>query len=317
MQNRQKCGQNHIEMVMHPALKLRHIRLFLAIADSGNLSVAAQHLGLSQPALSKSLAETEALLGGALFLRQGRRLVLTPEGEVFRRHVRQALINLDSAAMAFEAAADPRTITIGLLPTVSTRFFPLVATRFLAEMPSVSMSMETGPHDYLLQKLRDRRIDLMVGRMPDAIEMAGINFEYLYEEPIVLVARRDHPQAGAGVVQAVRNSLLVLPTRDAIIRRLVDDFLVSVDLGDARPAVETSTLALGRGLLLTANAVWFISRGVVANELASGELITIDHGATYLAGAVGLVQLQGGVQSESHNRLVELLRETAVHWAEA
>ena len=118
------------------------------------------------------------------------------------------------------------------------------------------------------------------------------------------------------MVQAVRNSLLVLPTRDAIIRRLVDDFLVSVDLGDARPAVETSTLALGRGLVLTANAVWFISRGVVANELASGELITIDHGATYLAGAVGLVRLQGGVQSWPQNRLVELLCETAKHWVE-
>ena len=76
-----------------------------------------------------------------------------------------------------------------------------------------------------------------------------------------------------------------------MIRRLVDDFLVSV--------------------------VWFISRGVVAHELASGELITIDHGATYLAGAVGLVRLKGGVQSRSHNRLIELLRETGVHWVEA
>lgn len=304
-------------MVIHPAIKLRHIRLFLSIADSGTLSVAAQHLGLSQPALSKSLAETETLLGGALFLRQGRRLVLTPEGEVFRRHVRQALISLDSAAMAFGAPSDPGTITIGLLPTVSTRFFPLVASRFLTEMPGVSMSMETGPHDYLLQKLRDRRIDLMVGRMPDATDMAGISFEYLYQEPIVLVARRDHPQAGASVAQAVRNSLLVLPNRDAIIRRLVNDYLASIDLGDVRPAVETSTLALGRGLLLTANAVWFISRGVVANELASGELITIDHGATYLAGAVGLVRLRGGNSGASVERLVEMLRETAAHWAEA
>lgn len=303
-------------MVIHPALKLRHIRLFLAIADSGTLSAAAQQLGLSQPALSKSLAETEVLLGGALFLRQGRRLMLTPEGETFRRHVRQALISLDSAALAFGSSVDPGTIAVGLLPTVSTRFFPLVATRFLGELPNISMSLETGPHDYLLQKLRDRQIDLMVGRMPEATQMSGISFEYLYEEPIVLVARRNHPHAGGGVVQAVRNSLLVVPTRDAIIRRLVNDFLVSADLGDVRPAVETSTLALGRGLILTANAVWFISRGVVANELASGELIAIDHGATYLAGAVGLVRLQGGVQSWPQQRLVELLRQTAHNWAE-
>jgi LysR family transcriptional regulator, pca operon transcriptional activator len=304
-------------MVMHPALKLRHIRLFLAVADGGTLSVAAQHLGLSQPALSKSLAETEALLGGALFLRQGRRLILTPQGEAFRKHARHALISLDTAAMVFEQAADPGTLAVGVLPTVSTRFFPLVATRFLADLPRVSMSLETGPHDYLLQRLRDRRIDLMVGRMPDSTDMAGINFEYLYEEPIVLVARRDHPLAGANLAQVVRNSVLILPNRDAIIRRLVNDFLVSVDLGDVRPAVETSTLALGRGLVLNADAVWFISRGVIANELASGELIAINHGAGYLAGAVGVVRLQGASQSDAVGSLLELLRQTAAHWAEA
>lgn len=49
-------------MVMHPAIKLRHIRLFLQIADSGSLSAAARGLGLSQPALSKSLAELEVLI---------------------------------------------------------------------------------------------------------------------------------------------------------------------------------------------------------------------------------------------------------------
>jgi LysR family transcriptional regulator, pca operon transcriptional activator len=306
----------HIEMVMHPALKLRHIRLFLAIADGGTLSAAALQLGLSQPALSKSLAETEVLLGGTLFLRQGRRLVLTPEGEVFRRHARQALISLDAAAMAFGPNSAPGTITVGVLPTVSTRFFPLVAARFLAEMPAISLSIETGPHDYLLQKLRDHRIELMVGRMPEATELAGIAFEYLYEEPIVLVARRDHPLSGASVGHVVRNSALILPTRDAIIRRLVNDFLASIDLGDVRPAVETSTLALGRGLLLSADAVWFISRGVVANELASGELITIDHGAGYLAGAVGLAQLQAGTRAPAVGRLVEMLREAALTWAE-
>ena len=110
--------------------------------------------------------------------------------------------------------------------------------------------------------------------------------------------------------------MLVVPTRDAIIRRLVNDYLASVELEDVRPAVETSTLAPGRGLLLPANVVWFISRGIVANELTSGELITINLGAKYLAGAVGLVRLQGGGEGALVERLVALLHDTATHWAE-
>lgn len=302
-------------MSMNHAIKLRHIRLFLEIADRGNLSAAAQSLGLSQPALSKSLAETELLLGGALFLRQGRRLILTAAGDAFRRHIRAAMIHLDNAATVFAPEKPQGRISVGVLPTVSTQFFPQVAAQFLTASPQVTLAIESGPHDYLLQKLREGRVDLMIGRMPDAIEMAGISFEYLYEEPIVLVARHDHPllqgNHGPNVAEVLRNSALILPARDAIIRKVIDDYLISLDLGGIRPAVETSTLALGRGLLLNADAVWFISRGVVANELATGALRVIAHGASYLAGAVGVSRLQGGDQMPSITLLLDLLRSTA------
>ena len=71
---------------MHPAIKLRHIRAFLDIAADGNLSAVARAQGITQPALSRTLAELEALLDQPLFLRQGRRMVLTEAGTVFRRH---------------------------------------------------------------------------------------------------------------------------------------------------------------------------------------------------------------------------------------
>jgi LysR family transcriptional regulator, pca operon transcriptional activator len=148
-------GIIHNKMSMNHAIKLRHIRLFLEIADRGNLSAAAQSLGLSQPALSKSLAETELLLGGALFLRQGRRLILTAAGDAFRRHIRAAMIHLDNAATVFAPEKPQGRISVGVLPTVSTQFFPQVAAQFLTASPQVTLAIESGPHDYLLQKLRE------------------------------------------------------------------------------------------------------------------------------------------------------------------
>lgn len=67
---------------MHPAIRLRQIRLFVQIAGSGSLTAAAQVLGLSQPALSKSLSGLEGLLGAALFSRLGRKLTLHFGAEV-------------------------------------------------------------------------------------------------------------------------------------------------------------------------------------------------------------------------------------------
>ncbi len=73
-------------MIMHPAIKLRHIRAFLDIAAEGSLSSVARRQGITQPALSRTLAELETLLATPLFRREKRRLVLTEQGALFRRH---------------------------------------------------------------------------------------------------------------------------------------------------------------------------------------------------------------------------------------
>ena len=297
-------------MVMHSAIKLRHIRLFLAVADQGSLTAAARALGLSQPALSKSLSELETLLAAPLFTRQGRRLTPTPEGEAFRRHSREALASLDAAARATRPQEVTR-LSVGLLPAVSTRFFPQVAARFLEPRPPLTLSIETGAHPVLVKKLRDRQIDLMIGRMPQPAEMPGLSFEFLYEEPIVAAIRADHPGRGDAIAQVLRDYPVILPTRDAVIRQTVDAYLAQLNRADLVPAVETSTLALGRGLLFASDAVWFISQGVVQAELDAGTLATLPLGAAYLSGAVGMTTAQGHPVPEALTRLMELARAAA------
>ncbi|HSF64822.1 MAG TPA: LysR substrate-binding domain-containing protein [Paracoccaceae bacterium] len=296
---------------MHPGLKLRHIRLFLQLADSGSATAAGKAAGLSQPAVSRALAEMEEMLGTPLFLRQARRLTLTDAGAVFHRHVREAMASLDAAASALSGDRVGGRLAVGLLPTVSNRFFPAILGRFLADRPDVTLSMESGPHPFLLQKLRDRQIDLMIGRMPLAAEMAGMEFEFLYEEPIVAVVRAGHPLARAPLDRLLREVPVVLPTRDAIIRGTVDDFLASIGHPRLVPAVETTTLALGRGLLLATDAIWFISKGVVEGELDEGTLLAVPLGASYLSGAVGLTYVAGGTLPPPLVKLMQLAHEAA------
>lgn len=300
-----------MNMVMHPAIKLRHIRLFLAVADHASLTAAAKAEGISQPAISKSLAELETLLSALLFARQGRRVTLTAEGEAFRRHVREGLASLDAAATATHANAGAVRLSVGLLPTVSTRFFPEIVAQFLQDRPALTLSIETGSHPVLLRKLRDRQIDLMIGRMPQAAEMPGLEFEFLYEEPIIAAIRANHPARNQPIAQVLRDYPVILPTRDAIIRGTVDAYLVSLNRANLVPAVETSTLALGRGLLFATDAVWFISQGVVEAELEAGQLATLPLGATYLSGAVGMTLAAGHRPPAEMTSLIELARTAA------
>lgn len=296
-------------MVMHQGVKLRQIRLFLQIADSGGLTAAGVLLGLSQPAVSKSLAELEDLLGVKLFARLGRRLVLTPEGDAFRRHAKEAVASLDAGAQAIRGENGRQRISVGLLPTVSTRFFPAVVGRFLQDPPAVTLSVETGSHPFLLQKLRGRQMDLMIGRMPNPVEMPGLDFEYLYEEPIVAVVKAGHPAVRQSIARILREYPVILPTRESIIRKNVDEYLAALGLAGLEPAVETSTLALGRGLLLASDAIWFISKGVVENEVEAGQLVPIALGATFLSGAVGMTTITGIAVPPAIAALMRLCRE--------
>lgn len=277
---------------MHRTIKLRHIRAFLDIAADGNLSAVARAQGITQPALSRTLAELEDVLDQPLFLRQGRRLILTEGGIVFRRHALAALQALEAGVAAIRPGQGG-AIRVGVLPSVATRFFPQVVLRFREVRPDILLSIETGPHHYLIRLLRDGALDLMIGRLPAASEMSGLSFEHLYEEDVILVARADHPLAHLPLAEVLAMVPLILPPATALIRPAVDAYLASLGLNGVKPAVETVSLALGRGICLQSDAMWFISRGVVIEDLASGVMAERQTGARFLSGAVGITRRQG------------------------
>lgn len=298
----------HNQTGIHLSLKLRHIRAILAIADAGSLSRVARAQGITQPALSRTLAEAETLLGAPLFRRENRRMVLTEQGALFRQHAALAMQALESAAVALRPGAASGRLVVGVLPTAATRLFPRIALRLRDLAPDLVLSVTTGPHSYLTGLLRDGTLDLMIGRLPGAREMTGLAFEHLYDDEIVLVARRGHPLAH-DTRSALAQSPLILPPQGAIIRSAVDDYLVSLGLAGLRPAYETVALPLARGLLLGSDAVWFISRGVVAEDFERGDLVRLPTDARYLSGAVGLTRRQSGPDHPALDLLVQLARE--------
>jgi LysR family pca operon transcriptional activator len=294
---------------MHPGIKLRHIRAFLDIAAEGGLTAVARAQGITQPALSRTLGELEDFLGQHLFLRQGRRLLLTETGALFRRHAMAAVQALEAGAAALRPQTSG-TIRVGVLPTVATRFFPRVVLCFRELRPDVILAVETGPHHYLIRLIREGAIDMMIGRLPGALEMSGLSFDFLFEEDVILVGRSGHPLVGMPVAEALTRAPVILPPATALIRPAVDDFLAAKGLTGLRPAVETVSLALGRGICLSSDALWFISRGVVAEEVDRGLMAEFPISSRSLTGAVGMTRRQA-TATPGLAALEEVAREIA------
>ncbi len=188
------------------------------------------------------------MLAVHLFPLEKRRLVLTEAGTVFRHHASLGLQELEQAAAVLRPGASGGTIRVDILPTAATRLIPRVAPRFHAAQSGALLKIETGPHAYLLGLLRERRIDLMIGSMLAPDEMAGLTFDHLSEEDIVLVLRAGHPMAVQPMPVLLQLVPLILPPEGALIRRAVDDYLASLGLSGLRPAVEAVALAIGRGI---------------------------------------------------------------------
>lgn len=300
-------------MSLDPHLRLRHIRCFLEIAASGSLTDAAGHLNISQPAASKTLKELERILGRQLFDRQGRRVRLNENGHLFQQHAGVALTELIRAQDAVrKTRAEAVRLSVGALPTVAATLLPSAALGFREEMPHVTIHVLTGPNWLLLSQLRDGRVDLVVGRMAGPEEMTGLAFAQLYSENVVLAVRPGHPILGADDVAArLRDYPMILPPRGAVISEIVRRFLTSIGLRTVRPAFETVSLPFGRKIVSGTDTIWFISRGVVADEIDRGHLRAVDLGSTLLAGPVGISFREDAVPNVARSTLVAHLKRAA------
>ena len=293
-------------------VKIRQLHAFVEVARLRSVKMAAEALNISQPAVTKTIRELEDVLQIPLFERDGRGIRPTTQGEVFLRHagatltaLRQAL---DAVSPDFEQAGPP--LRVGALPTVSARVMPKAMSRFLAEDTRTPVKIVTGENSVLLEQLKIGELDLVVGRLASAEKMTGLSFEHLYSEQVLFVVRAGHPllAPGANVFAGLSTFAMLMPTRDSVIRPIVEQFLIANGISLSTRQVETVSDAFGRSFLRATDAVWIISEGVVAGDIADGLLaaLPIDTGDT--RGPVGLTVRAGAMPSLPMDLLLRAIR---------
>ncbi|BCW62886.1 LysR family transcriptional regulator [Arthrobacter sp. StoSoilB22] len=151
-------------------MELRHIRYFLAVSEEGSFLHAAQKLHISQPALSRQIADLERDIGQQLFERTPKGVSPTPAGEAMIVHGRQ-LLRLESTTREVVASSIRREqpVVVGVPPTVSERWFLDLISALRTAIPNVPLQIYEAFTADQLRVSRDGRIDLMLinQRPPD------------------------------------------------------------------------------------------------------------------------------------------------------
>lgn len=300
--------------VIDPRIKLRHLACFVETDRQGGVIPAADALGLTQPAISKSLAELEQILGVALFDRSRRKLALTDYGVLFLRHANAALAALrQGVETVSEAHGAEAVVRLGALPTVEVDVVPRAVARFASGLRACRVHVESGPSPHLLGLLRAGAIDLVVGRMPAPEAMVGLSFEHLYSEPLALALRPGHPLLAdpAPGLRKIEPFPTLVPPRGAIIRNTVESVLLAAGITRLPREIETVSNSFARAYALRTDAIWFISRSVVAADLASGALAALDIDLTASVGAIGITTRAGSELDLPTTALISAIREAA------
>ena len=292
-------------------IKLRHVSCLLEVTRQGGVVPAGKALGLSQPAVSKSLAELELVLGVKLFDRSGRKLVLTTDGEIFARHAAAAAAALGQGVDSLQAARNgQQLIRLGALPTVEAEVVPRAVARFVAGPLACRVHVESGPSPHLLALLRDGRLDFIVGRMAGPNAMQGLGFEHLYSEELAFAVRPNHPLAARKTLRyrEIEPFILLMPPREAIIRPIVDAMFIAGGMGHSRLEIETVSNSFARAYVLENDAIWVISRSVVARDFELGQLVRLPLDTSASHGPVGITMRSGEAPSVVVNAMLEMVR---------
>ena len=260
-------------------IRLRHLQCFVAVAQHGNLRRAALALAITQPAVTKTLNELEDIVGKPLFVRGRGGTTPTAEAEAFMPHVRASLHALGQAVDSVRREPEHAPLRIGVLPTVASSFLPRVLGPLLAQRPALDVRIGTGRNTQLIEQLRAREVDAVIGRLADPELMRGLSFEHLYAEPVVIVVRPKHPLLRAPARRGARLDIArypcVLPPSGTLIRQVADGFLAQHGIAASAGRIETLDIAFARTMVLQGDHLWFTPLGAVQRDLESGALVRL------------------------------------------
>jgi len=239
-------------------MELRHLRYFIAVAEAGSLTVAAEKkLHTAQPSLSRQIRDLEYEVGVPLVNRSVHGIELTAAGRAFLDHARLALTQAEAAKEAARRAAQPAmpTFALGFLTGTEMDWLPEAMRILHDELPNIQVTVSSQYSPALADALMRGRLDAAFMR-PE--KQAGeLVYRRVTTEPLVVVFPSDHRLAAHDAVelQEIVGETFIIPSNTApTLRVVIDDYLKRSGL-DIIPVHEVDNLAHAVSMIASTRAV--------------------------------------------------------------
>ena len=266
-------------------MELRHLRYFVAVAETGSLSVAAERrLHTSQPSLSRQIRDLEDEVGAELFNRSARGVELTPAGKAFLDHARLALSQVDAASEAARRASQPtkQVFALGFLTGQEMTWLPRAMQVLRDELPNIDVTVSSHYSPDLADALARGKLDLAFLRAEPGFDL---DYRVVSGEKLVVLMPSDHPLTERATIRPedlVGQPFIMASNKARVLHDVIERYLqqsgidITPEHGVDNLAMAMSLVASTRGLALMPEYAENLLPWSVVSRPLEGDAPTID-----------------------------------------
>lgn len=302
-----------LSQLLRSNTKFKHLKLVVAISERAHIGKVAEQMHLSQPAVSKALAEIESLVGVRLFERTPAGLVETAYGKVFVAFAREMLSRIGRVGDELTAVQQgyAGTVHAGAQITGTAVLIPLAVKLLKQRSPTTTVRLDDGLIEPLMEQLLLGQLDIVIGRLDTIPDMRGVAIETLYQDPVVLVA-------ASGAPITLRRELdwhdlnaypWILPPPGSSSRRRFDDVARQLGLSLPTDLVETSSFVVMLTLMRERDTVCLLPQRLARYCEAAGLVKVLPVPALHVGSPIGLVSVEDRHLRPSVVLFIDCLRE--------
>jgi DNA-binding transcriptional LysR family regulator len=291
----------------------RQLAAFCAVVDRKSFSLAAEQLGVTQPAVSLQIRSLENRLGQRLLDRSGRRVEPTEAGRRLYRSA-QRLLTMEEQLLAEVAGNGDGELggrlEIGCSTGPGATVLPLLLCQFQEAHAGVAISLSVNDTQHVIDLVADRELEF--GVVGAATRHRGVTFEPFFRDEVALAVPPDHRFAGRTVtLEELRSEKVILMQEGAGVRQMIEDELRKAGLRvrDLNVRLELGLQESVKAAVAGGHGVTFISRSAIEPELAAGTLAAARVKGLDPSREISLVRSTGRTPSRVAEAFVEFARQ--------
>lgn len=293
-------------------INLEYYKIFYEVAKEQNITKASENLNISQPAISKTIKLLEEKLGGTLFVRTKKGVILTEEGKEFYSYITKAMEYINSAENKFSDLINLETgvIKIGINSTLTKEFLLSYLEIFNKSYPKIDIQITNGITSHLINELKNGLIDIVFLNLNDKDYGNDIDIIKCKKIHDVFIASKKYSELNDKVISLneLKNYPLIFQAKGSNTRNFLDNFLKEKNI-TLKPNIELASYSLVTEFCKAGFGIGYAVKEFIQKDLNDGIIFSIKIKETIPERYIGFAISNKHLPSFSTKKLMEIINK--------